>query len=912
MLATFGYPDLVEAAAGRAIEAAFDLTAAMSRLSFDMLPVEFRPLAVHSGVHAGLVLVVGGDIERGRFDLVGDVPNSAERLSKAAGPGEVCVSVGTIGPGRSDYVVGESLAVTIAPGEPKLPTYRLTARKPVEPSFATRHRAGPSRFVGRESALQALCDFVADAGSGMPRCATISGGPGLGKSRLIAELLGKPDWNDVAQVRGYCDGHLVGETLQPFKQILRATSVVREGAVTVPGLPNGDALDLDPAHHAALCQALAGDQTASAMAAALVPAMAAFVGGIARRRRTVLVLDDWQWADDASRQVLAAVLALTAPLSVVVASRERDVSRLATLRAPRLDLEPLAPQASGDTVADLLPGADPFLVREIHRQAGGVPLYVEELCHAARAGRAIDALPERAGSTAWLDLLVESRLGRLPLEVADAVRLCAVLGAVFPRWLMEEVVGFSVDAPAFVQAAQADFLWVRVDSAVQFKHQLTRDAVYGTIGRQRRRDWHARVFTLLRDRAGEGDADSVEALAFHAAGAGRLRDQAQFAEQAGDKAMAVFALDRARSHFLSALKAMDPQADAEVGDPAGWCRVVAKLGMAAVFDPLALSDGLSLFERAVALAGTLSDADALARAEYWLGYVCYARGATRRAVLHCGRAAVLAQRIGDRRLLTQIEATLGQVLFSAGRYDDALLRLDAALDGKRQQARPGSGVAIGSAYTLACKGALLGDRGQFEQAHACFAQALGLLGDSGHPVGSSVRGWIATVYLWQGDWREASRVAREGELIADRSGTRHLLAMSRAMDGYACWRLGEGVTAYDRVRESTAWIEQRQGAFTASLNYGWLLEMAVELGQGEDVVRPMAARLLARARQGDRLGEAMGRRALARLAWKQGRAAAAERMLCRAERCATLRGAAHEESANDICRAQLGQRLWRL
>lgn len=893
MLATFGYPDAVDGAAARALEAAFDLAAAVSRLSIDDLPADFRPLGVHSGVHAGLVLVVEGDIERGRFDLVGEVPNSVERLSKAAGTGEVCVSAEAIGPDLPSYVVAEALSVPTSPGEPMLPSYRLTARQPAAERFGARHRPGLSRFVGRASELRSLSVIASEAGVHRPRCATISGGPGMGKSRLIFELLRQPAWASVRVLRGYCDDYGGAEALQPFMQVVRSLLVGVSADQDGPDVVE----QLDPAHQLALRQALVRDVESAASAATLAPAVVALVGAIAERRRTALVLDDWQWADDASRQLLAAVLSMDVPLNVILASRERDVHRSATLDSPQIDLEPLALDDLGAALAELLPGADPFLARQIHRQAGGVPLYIEELCHAVRAGRVIEALPERAGSTAWLDLLVESRLGRLPAEVADALRVCSVLGAAFPRWLMGALIPGSAVEAILGQAVQADFLSIRADGTIQFKHQLTRDAVYGTIGRQRRRDWHARALAYLRQRESDGDWDTVESLAFHAAGAGRVRDQALFGEQAGDKAMAVFALDRARSHFLSVLKALEKMGLAG-GDAESWCRVAAKLGMAAVFDPLALSDGVLLFEKAVEVARTLDDPGMLARAEYWLGYVCYAKGFPRRSLAHCGRAAGLATQAGDVRLLAQVEATLGQALVSAGRYGEALPRLDGALGSKRLHARPGSGIAIGSAYTLACKGLLLGDRGRSEEAHACFAHAMGLLGDTGHPVASSVRGWVATVLLWEQRWADAARVAREGELIADRAGTRHLLAMSRALGGYAAWRLGEGIGAWERVREATNWIEQRHGAFTLSLNYGWLLDMSVSLGQDADTLRRLAACLVARARHGDRLGEAMGRRALARCALAQGRYADAELALKQAERCARVRCSPHEVRAN--------------
>src|SRR5690606_5361871 len=78
MLALFGHPQAREDDGRRATEAALDLHAAMSASGWR--DPAGRPLTLHSGIHAGMVLVADGDIELGRFELLGDVPNLAARL----------------------------------------------------------------------------------------------------------------------------------------------------------------------------------------------------------------------------------------------------------------------------------------------------------------------------------------------------------------------------------------------------------------------------------------------------------------------------------------------------------------------------------------------------------------------------------------------------------------------------------------------------------------------------------------------------------------------------------------------------------------------------------------------------------------------------------------------------------------
>ncbi|MCI4427703.1 MAG: adenylate/guanylate cyclase domain-containing protein [Burkholderiales bacterium] len=78
VLGFFGYPDTREDDGRRATQAALELHAAVSQLSVGGPGKSKEPLTMHSGIHAGLVLLADRDIERGRFEILGDVPKTAE------------------------------------------------------------------------------------------------------------------------------------------------------------------------------------------------------------------------------------------------------------------------------------------------------------------------------------------------------------------------------------------------------------------------------------------------------------------------------------------------------------------------------------------------------------------------------------------------------------------------------------------------------------------------------------------------------------------------------------------------------------------------------------------------------------------------------------------------------------------
>jgi class 3 adenylate cyclase/tetratricopeptide (TPR) repeat protein len=914
VLAIFGDPHAREDDGRRATEAALDLHAAVSRLEVKGISASAGSLALHSGIHGGLVFLVDGDFERGRLEVLGDVPNTAARLSDLAERGQIYVSEETLGPEAHFFATSERHLVTIKGRLLPLPVYSVLGRASAQSRFQARSMRGLARFVGRAGEMRLLCDHLRAAVAGVPQCVAISGGPGLGKTRLIEELVRDATTAQCLVLRGYCESYLSAEPLQPFLQMHRAICGI------YPGMPAAEATavaehslatltHLSDVARTELMQAMslvpAGSASRRSTAGATIAALCRLFDALSRDRPLLLIVDDLQWADDASQQMLDAIRALRRPIFVVVATREIPGDGLTAAAMTTIELAPLGLDEAAPTIEYLLPGADPFIVAEIHRYGGGNPLFIEELCHSAAAKGDHRPLEIPQGA-AWLNALIESRVARLPPAHAEILRAAAVIGNVIPAWLLKRITGHGQDDPQVRALAEQDFLFPSEQAGtLRFKHGITRDVVYHKVGLHQRKAVHLAVATALAEHGAQSAPEEMyEALAYHYAAADVPAEAARYAELAGDKAQAALALDRARTQYSAALAALDRLAPLSSEGQLRWCAVARKLGMACVFDPLGLADGVALFERGVALARQSGDLETIARAEYWLGYICYAKGLAREATVHCEASLDLSIRIGDERLAAQVRAALGQVLTSSCEYDRALGLLDTAIDSKRKQSRPGSSLAVGSAFTLACKGCLLGDRGLFAEADECFAEALELLGGTVHQVVSSVRNWISAVYQWQGRWEEAVEVAADSVRVAEHVKSRQLLAMSRALWGYARWVITRQPEALQVVRDATDWIEARKGLLVTSLNYGWLVDGAVALSR-VDEARRHAARLFMRVRQRDRIGEAMGCRALARAAAAAKDYARADRYLELAMRSAQARGSPHERAKTQLCRGEI-------
>ena len=199
---------------------------------------------------------------------------------------------------------------------------------------------------------------------------------------------------------------------------------------------------------------------------------------------------------------------------------------------------------------------------------------------------------------------------------------------------------------------------------------------------------------------------------------------------------------------------------------------------------------------------------------------------------------------------------------------------------------------------------MLGDRGQFEDAHACFEEALAAVQNSGHEVEASIFCLQSAVDLWQGRWEDARASAIKGQHVAERVKSLYLYAQSLSLGGYAYWMMQRSQKSLQAIVNATSWLENRDRGLFVSLNHGWLADGLVESERWQQA-RHHAARALLRSRKHDRLGGAMAYRAMARASASGHDRKAPELYLALAMKNALARGARHEIAVTLLCDSEI-------
>jgi DNA-binding CsgD family transcriptional regulator len=360
-------------------------------------------------------------------------------------------------------------------------------------------------LIGRDSEMAVLAKLIAEVAAGHGSAVLIEGEPGIGKSALVRAALA--DAADLDCEVFWGAGDELGQTL-PLLPLLEALRV-REAPTT-------------PRRNTIL-QLLRGEVTADRgadVSAALAEQLLALITEQCAVRPTILVIDDLQWADQASITLWRrlAKLAQQVPLLLIGTMRpvpKRDdllALRRAVGDAARLQLTGLTEEAVAELVAALAGGKPGSKLLRLADGAGGNPLYVTELVAAltrssrvtltkAGAAELINGSVPRSLSSAIAD-----RLDFVSGPVREVLRAAALLGVDFAVPDLAVVAGRSVaDLVPDLEEARAAGVLAESGNGLAFRHPLIRAALYDEIPAPVRAAWHRDAGRALAETGAPAD-----------------------------------------------------------------------------------------------------------------------------------------------------------------------------------------------------------------------------------------------------------------------------------------------------------------------------------------------------------------------------------------------------------------------
>jgi class 3 adenylate cyclase len=568
VMALFGAPIAFEDHALRACRAALDIQGGTVSARGDASDA-LADIRIRVGMNSGEVVVrsITSDVQID-YTAVGEVTHLASRMEQLARPGAILLS------GNTMRLV-ERVVETIPHGW--VPVAGLP--EPVEVHELTRLIGGEallakgaderSRFVGREEEIVAMQAALELAESGNGQMIVLVGEAGVGKTRLVKQMLrnAAPDRWLVLTVT--CDGQSSSASQMPIANLLRqffgvssdwATDAVLDRVKEVlSDLDAGLASQLSAV--AALLGVLPEDnalarQDPGQRRQAILESLQGVVQAQCRRKPLLVFVDDLHLIDEDSLWLLDALLESLpgARLMLLAASRPEGLSGWRhRLYMKRFAVGPL-PARSAEELVDGLLGSDAGLddVRaDLLGRTEGNPLFIEEcvaalaedgsLVGAPGAFRRGQAARRPVGVPPTIRAIVAARVDRMDPRDATLLRVASVAGRGASLALL---VGLSNASEPEVRRSLArlhESGLLRPDRShggdhLVFKHALIQEVVYAGLLRDRRRDLHARVFEFLE--AGYGDRCDyhAEELAHHALGGALSLQAIRYLRRAGEGA----------------------------------------------------------------------------------------------------------------------------------------------------------------------------------------------------------------------------------------------------------------------------------------------------------------------------------------------------------------------------------------
>ncbi|UCG70686.1 MAG: tetratricopeptide repeat protein [Thermoplasmata archaeon] len=723
-----------------------------------------------------------------------------------------------------------------------------------------------SDFVDREKELEALKGHLEESILGKGRLVFVIGEAGIGKSRLIDELVVYANSKDVMTLKGRC---LYEENSEPYLPFIDAFGKYISGrkhdeqgdfgedthtsedyfSMGLVGIAAGsaesqDTMDLPYGTMEDLAPTgllLMGDEDAEKQSpeikkinlqqerTRLFEALSQLVIDISENEPLLLILDDLQWADDGSLQLLHYIARniLNSRVMICGAYRPEDIENIRSETYPlskilrrmrpeklfsEIRLDRFNEKSTTSMIESLLKKEDipDAFVRRLYNESEGNPFFIEEVVKSLINEGLIDLEdyawkmkfdPSKINLPGTSRDVIGRRIDRLDEGTKAILGYASVIGNQFTFEILhriseksEEELIDSIDALIAASIIQEDK--ASKDERYRFDHTQIREVIYKSMNRSRRRLMHKRISYILEELNKKRLDDIVYNLAHHFYEGKDYKKTLIYAIKAGEKATSAFAPEDALSYYNMALEALE-RFDDNKENKKRRIDLLKRLG-SINFNLSEWKSTLEYYNEAIGLCDDIDNDVDKAESLRKIGYTHNRIGNWEKAAKNFEESLEISNDLDDPFGIADAHRGLGYIHWRLGEYDDAMEHYHMCIQVSME---------IGDMHTIALAFIELGnvyvETGHIDKAIEYYNKSLTKLKPIGD-YGEMARAYhnLGDSYLKLGSYDRAIEFFKKCEEMGKRIGRRDIVGWSLFNRGEAYALKGEADRALECAEKS--------------------------------------------------------------------------------------------------------------